>query len=127
MCACGDHYLHLHISLMRTLAQSVVWLWSFVVKHVSSRPGNDPKISKIIFPWESGSDKNGQSKMRGSDARCSYTGVRSAILLSPGGTGSAGKAMACSFRSPGGYLFSPVLLDQGSGTGNSFSSLKTIY
>jgi hypothetical protein len=33
-----------------------------------------------LFPWESGSDRNGQSKMRGSDAQFSYAGVRSAIL-----------------------------------------------
>ena len=105
----------------------MVWLWSFVVKHVSSRPGNDQKMSEIIFPWESDSDKNGQSKMRGSDARCSYTAVRSAILAQVVPTLGPLAKLWPEVRSPGGYLFFPVLLDQGSGTGNSFSSLKTIY
>jgi hypothetical protein len=37
-------------------------------------------MSKIIFSWESGSDKNGQPKTRSSRARCSYSGVWITIL-----------------------------------------------
>jgi hypothetical protein len=85
---------------------SVAWLWSFVVKHVSSSPGGDPKISKIVFSCESDPDKNGQSKMRGSHARCSYSGVMSAVLaqvalgplgrLWPLGSIPGGWGLACS-------------------------------
>ena len=77
--ACGDHCLH--ISLLRTLAQWHVVVVIFGQQHVSSRPEKKTqKMSKIIFPWESDSDKNGQSKTRGSHPRHSYAGVWSAIL-----------------------------------------------
>ena len=69
-------------------------------------PEMTPNV-EIIFPWESDSDKNGQSTMRGSDVQCLYTGIRQEYHPSPGGTGPAGRAMACRLE-PRGITYSSL-------------------
>ena len=61
--------------------------------------------------------------MRGPYARYSYSGVKSAILAQVE-LGPLVKLWPVG-SIPGGHLFFPVLFDQGSGTGNSFSTLQT--